>query len=209
MKFVNPSILWALPFALTPIIIYYLMRYRSLRVFWGANYVLERALERLRKKLYLDQIILIAIRVLVCLLVVFAFARPLSRSVGARISGSGRHHVVIADGSYSMRAGESGSTRWDRAKETMKNLVASWGRGEKWSLLLLGHSDSDSNSRRGQWVVEESTVKSREDAIAQIEALEPGETSSSIRRALQSVREKYGDHPLDVYLFADDQASAW
>lgn len=192
-----------------PIIIYYLMRYRSMRVGWGANYVLERALERLRKKLYLDQLILIAIRVLSCLLLVVAFARPISRTVGARISGSGRHHVIIADGSYSMRAGESGQTRWDRAKETMKKLVSSWGRGEKWSLLVLGQSGAREDSRRGKWVVEEATIKSQQDAISQIESLQPGESASSIRRALQDVREKYGADPIDVYLFADDQASAW
>ena len=58
MNFFYPSFLWALSLGAIPIIIYYLMRFRSLKVDWGATYVLERALQRLRKKLYLEQLIL-------------------------------------------------------------------------------------------------------------------------------------------------------
>ena len=46
MSFLNSGFLWALPLGAIPIIIYYLMRFRSLKIVWGANYVLERALEK-------------------------------------------------------------------------------------------------------------------------------------------------------------------
>lgn len=204
MTFVNPTMLWALFFGLTPIIIYYLMRYRSLREPWGANYVLERALDRLRNRWYLEQLILIMLRIVACLLLVFAFTRPLTES-GSEITGTGTHHVIVADGSYSMRAGEEGETRWDRSKEAMKELVGSWGRGEKWSLLLLG----DGEDKGGRWVVEEADIRSGKDAEERIEGLEPGQYSSSIYQGLQKVQSAYGEEKMDVYLFADDQATAW
>ena len=62
ISFVNPHLLWALPLAAAPVIIYFLMRFRAVAVPWGADYVLERALERLRKKLFLDQVLLMAPR---------------------------------------------------------------------------------------------------------------------------------------------------
>src|SRR5690349_5218584 len=120
MLFANPLLLWALPLGLIPIVIYYLLRFRSLSVTWGANYVLERALERLKRRLHLDQIILMALRVLACALIVLAFARPVLRRASATVAGSGIHHVLIVDGSYSMLAGAPGHRRWDAALEAMK-----------------------------------------------------------------------------------------
>ncbi len=209
MKFVNPTILWALFFGLTPIIIYYLMRYRSIREPWGANYVLERALDRLRKRWYLDQLILIILRVLACLLLIFAFARPLSESRSEDITGTGRHHVIVADASYSMLAGKKAETRWDRSKTAMKKLVGRWGRGEKWSLLLLGHGADAEGEAGGQWVVKGAHMTSQEKAKARIDDLQPGQHDSSIHEALQKVQSAYGDQKMDVYLFSGDQATAW
>jgi len=206
MEFVNSSLLWALFFGLTPIIIYYLMRYRSLRVPWGANYVLERALERLRKKLHIEQIILIALRTLACLFLIFAFARPISTS-GGTVS-SDLHHVLVVDASYSMRAGEQDRTRWDRAKEAMKELVSNWSRGEKWSLLRLGHGTGE-DGPPGTWLVEGASLQSQQEAKARIDELKPGEQDSNLRRAMERIREKYGGQKMDVYLFTDDQKSAW
>src|SRR5512143_2696965 len=108
MIFLNPMLLWVLPFALAPVIIYFLMRYRSLRVVWGANYVLERALARLRKRVNIDQIVLILLRTLAAAALVLAFARPAARLKSAAALDTGIHHVVLVDASGSMQAGEPG-----------------------------------------------------------------------------------------------------
>ncbi len=202
MSFLNPSYLWVLPAGLIPIIIYYLMRYRSLRVDWGANYVLERALERLRKKLYLDQIILLALRVLACLAIVLAFARPASRSKSATVTGTGVHHVLLVDPSYSQLAGPEGSSRWERATETMRQLVSTWGRGETWSLYVMG--------REPGWRVEGRTVASAADSRAVIDEIGIEEASSSLSKAMEAVAEKFpAGENVEVFVFADDQASTW
>ena len=64
MDFFHPGMLSWLPLGLIPIIIYYLMRFRSLKIAWGAEYVLMRALERLKKRTRLDQLLLLLVRVL-------------------------------------------------------------------------------------------------------------------------------------------------
>ncbi|MBF0245111.1 MAG: hypothetical protein HQL31_07540, partial [Planctomycetes bacterium] len=55
MNFLNGAFLYALPLGLIPVLIYFLLRYRSLKVTWGATYILERALGRIKKLLFLKQ----------------------------------------------------------------------------------------------------------------------------------------------------------
>ena len=201
MTFLHPQLLWALPFGLVPIIIYYLMRYRSLKVVWGANYVLELALARLKKRMYLDQFLLLALRTLAALALVVAFARPASYSRQAALSGSGVHHVLLVDASYSMLAGEAGRSRWERSREAMKQLLATWGRGERWSLCLLGDQP--------EWVVDGAAVSSPAQAAGIIDGLTIREAKASIARGLDAVQKKLAGQTADLYLFADDQAESW
>ena len=96
MQFHNGDFLWALSLGLVPIIIYYLMRYRSLKITWGANYVLELAMARLRKKFYLDQIILLALGVLSGASTVLFAAAVGTNSPGSagRLSASGARRTT-------------------------------------------------------------------------------------------------------------------
>lgn len=201
MRFINPGFLWTLPLAAVPIIIYYLLRYRSLKIVWGANYVLERALERFKKKLYLEQLLLIAVRVLACLALVVAFARPASEGGSATVSGSGVQHVLIVDGSYSMLAGERDQTRWDRAKAAMKGLTATWGRGEAWSLYLMGE--------RPRWVLDHAVIETPEKSAAVIDSLQTSESAAALAKAFEEVAARFPDGNVEVYIFADDQATTW
>ncbi|MDP6355757.1 MAG: BatA domain-containing protein, partial [Planctomycetota bacterium] len=197
--FLNPTYLYALPLGLIPIIIYYLMRYRSLKVVWGANYVLERALERLKKQLYLDQIILLALRTLVCLGLVLLFARPVARQHDSVVSSTGIHRVIILDGSYSMRAGETGNTRWDRSTEAMHELVKTWGRGEKWSLLLIG--------KEPEWIVDSAIVETPEASLELIRRIKTSESRAALAKSLEAAATKFANESVELYLFVDDQAS--
>jgi hypothetical protein len=201
MSLANPAILWALPLGLIPIVIYYLLRFRALKVVWGANYVLELALARLRRQLHWDQILLIALRVAACLLIVLAFARPVLRRRSVTVIGGGVHHIIVLDGSYSMLAGTAGSTRWDRNLEAIENLVSTWGRGERWSLYLL--------DRRPHWVVDDQRVESADQSLALLEPLQPAESAASLATAFSEIAEKTGDGPCEIFLFADDQATTW
>lgn len=201
MGFVHAGLLWLLPLGLIPIIIYYLLRLRSLRVTWGANYVLERAIEQLRKKIRLDQILLMALRILAMLLIVFAFARPVLSGREAKVSGTGLHHVILFDGSYSMGAAEGRETRLELAKEALSELIRTWGRGETWSLCLMGEES--------RWLVETQSIQSTEAALAELDALVLTEASTSVSRMLSDLAERFSGQPIELFIFADDQATTW
>ena len=228
MTFANPFILWALPLGLIPVAIYYLLRFRSLRVEWGANYVLQRALDRLKKRFHLDQLILLAIRTIACTLIILAFARPLTSSRSASVSGSGVHHVIVLDASYSMlaaaapltsdtttplpsgRASPPSSsttadsarpTKWHNALATMRRLIPTWGRGETWSFLVLGS--------KPVWLVDGATIQSPDEALAQLDRLRPEEATASLAAGLEEVARKFPRGGIELFLFADDQAITW
>jgi len=201
MSWANPAILWALPVGLIPIVIYYLLRFRALKVVWGANYVLELALARLRRRLHWDQMLLIALRTVACLLLVAAFARPVLTRQGGVVSGGGVHHVVVLDGSYSMLAGNERTDRWQRTLAALRALVSTWGRGEQWSLYFL--------DRQPHWVVDGRRVTTAEESLAELDWLAPAETNCSISAALSEVAERFPRGRAEIYLFVDDQATAW
>ena len=199
--FFYPSFLWALSLGTIPIVIYYLMRFRSLKVAWGATYVLERALQRLRKKLYLEQLILLALRVLVIVALVVAFARPLAPGRSATVTGTGVHRILVVDGSYSMRAGEGNATAWQQATDTMRELVATWGRSERWSLALIT-SDVE-------WIVDDQPIESTEACHEIIAELQPREAAAALAPALETILDRTGGRHTEIYIMADNQALTW
>ena len=178
VSFVNPHLLWALPLAAAPVIIYFLMRFRAVAVPWGADYVLKRALDRLRKKLFLDQILLRALRTLAAAAIVLAIARPVTsrQAAGGTVQGSGVHHIVVLDDSASTLARASGggaTTVWQKQKEILGKLVATWGRGERWSLLCAAGEP--------RWVKEYAEVTSPEESARVVDSLEPpGEDAAAV-----------------------------
>lgn len=202
MIFMYPALLWGLLLGAIPVIIYYLMRFRSLKVDWGAVYVLERALERLRKKLYLDQLILLALRVLAVMAMVAAFARPVSQTRTGAVTDTEVHRILLIDTSYSMLAVDSdGQTSLDRGKAILQALTATWGRGVRWSLCTAGPSI--------EWPVLNAAVDSVAGVQAPIAAVTAVEGPSSLAAALESVRTHSGGGQSEVYILTDDQASAW
>ncbi|GMV80714.1 MAG: hypothetical protein AMXMBFR7_18980 [Planctomycetota bacterium] len=201
MTWVHPALLWALPVALLPIAIYYLMRFRSLSVRWGAHYVLARALARYKKNLYWEQIVLLGLRALACAALVLAFARPTSSAPAETLSGTGVTRIVVLDASYSMLAGPEGSSRWSRTLDALRELAGQWGRGEEWSLYRMGETP--------RWLVERARVSDPLRTAEAFEGLEPDEASANLAQALGEIAARFPNEKVELYVCADDQASTW
>jgi hypothetical protein len=201
MNFVYPGILFGLLLGAIPILVYYLMRFRSMRVAWGADYILERAMARRRRKVYWDQIILLTLRALAVMALVAAFARPQSHKKQNVVTGSSVLRILLVDNSYSTLAGQSGQTVHDQAMDAMRELTSHWGRGEKWSLYAL-----DSHPR---WVVDQARVIDTARTLATLENLKVEETAVSLAAGLKAVLSHGIGQQREIYIFSDDQAAAW
>lgn len=196
------QLLWWLPLALLPVAIYYWMRRHPIAQSWGAQYVLNRALRKLKRRLINEHMLLLALRVLLALFLILAFARPaLKGRADDRLRHSGVHRVVVLDASYSMLAGDAGDTRWDSAQKALELLWAHWGRGESWS--LYGMDDTPG------WKVEYAVVGQDQEARAAVSRLRPGERPASLGQALQEIRGRFPLGDVELILLCDDQGLTW
>src|SRR5437016_6416948 len=100
--FTNPGFL-AVAGALVsaPIIIHLINRMRFKRIRWAAMEFLLKSQKRNRRRLIIEQLILLMLRCLLVLLAGFLVARYVGEALGIT-SGSGTTHVIMLDDSLSM-----------------------------------------------------------------------------------------------------------
>lgn len=152
LAFLNPLLLWALPLAAVPIIIHILNRRRFKKVPWAAMEFLLRAMKRNRKRMRLEQWIVLLLRVLAVLLLAMLVARP--QLGGGGLIGTRTHHVVVLDDSASMTQRSGSATLFDRAQDRVKALaddLAKTRTGDVFSIVRTSHGTQPDlwNSRVG------------------------------------------------------------
>ncbi|MBP8300749.1 MAG: BatA domain-containing protein, partial [Planctomycetes bacterium] len=121
IAFLNPMLLWALPLAAVPIIIHLLNRRRFQRVPWAAMTFLLAAMKRNRKRLRMEQWLVLLLRTLAVLLLVSLVSRP--QLGGGSLLGTRTHHVIVLDDSASMTQRAGSTTLFDRAQDRVRALA--------------------------------------------------------------------------------------
>lgn len=102
MNFAAPAVLWALPLVLVPIIIHLLQKRRFRRVEFSAMEFLFKAVRRTRRRVLLEDILLLILRTLAISLIILALARPNSADLPLVLGRDARAEVLILDASLSM-----------------------------------------------------------------------------------------------------------
>lgn len=141
MSFLNPFLLWALPLAAVPIVIHLLNRRRYRTVRWAAMEFLLRAMKRNRKRLRMEQWIVLALRTLAVLLLVLLVSRP--QVSGTILGGTTTHHVVVLDDSASMAHRAGIGTAFDAGKDAVAALaerLAEIRHGDVFTLALASNA---------------------------------------------------------------------
>ncbi|MBM4062872.1 MAG: hypothetical protein FJ265_17525 [Planctomycetes bacterium] len=120
LAFLNPLLLWALPLAAVPIVIHLLNRRRFRRVPWAAMEFLLAAMKRNKKRLRMEQWLVLLLRTLAVLLLVALVARP---QFGGGLLGTRTHHVVVLDDSASMTQRTGSTVLFERAQDRVRALA--------------------------------------------------------------------------------------
>ncbi len=137
--------------ASVPIIIHLLNRKRFRIVTWAAMRFLLAAQRQNRRRMRLEQILLLAVRTLLVLLVVLAMASVMPWAeafwswIGldggaAPAAHAGRtHKILVLDGSFSMALKKKGEdkTAFDRARDRAVAIIKGSPRGDSFSVLLM------------------------------------------------------------------------
>jgi hypothetical protein len=129
MTFLQPYLLWLLPFAALPVLIHLLNRMRFRTVHWAATSFLFSANRASTRYARLRQLLLLACRVLALLAMVLAVARPLAGGwAGWILSSSPDVVLILVDRSASMEARDArtGITRRQQALDQLAAAAASY-----------------------------------------------------------------------------------
>jgi hypothetical protein len=140
LAFLHPLLLWTLPLCAVPIIIHLLNRRRFHRVPWAAMEFLIAAMKRNRKRLRMEQWLVLLLRTLAVLLLVFLVSRP--QLGGGGLLGAKTHHVVVLDDSASMTQRSGSTVLFERAQDRVRVLAEDLAQrrgGDLFSVVRTSH----------------------------------------------------------------------
>lgn len=139
LPFVSPALLWWGLAASAPLIIHLLSKRKYRETTWAAMRYLMAAVKKSTRRIQIEQWLLLAVRTLILLLLAGAVAQPYLEQVGmGLIQGQRTHKVLVIDGSYSMAYRPGDKSIFERAKEVAQEIVDHSGKGDGFTLILMG-----------------------------------------------------------------------
>ena len=130
MRFGFPAALWALPLAALPVVIHLMSRRAARRLPFSDLTLLKAVDARARPKARLRELLLMAARCVLLAALILAAAAPARRG-DAAAAGSGLDLVLLLDASYSMRARDGVTVRFDAAREAGRRLLKRLASGDR------------------------------------------------------------------------------
>lgn len=204
LTFLNPLFLLGLLGASIPIIIHVVARRRIRKIEFSSLMFLRFLEGRKRRRFQLQQLLLLAIRILIITFFSLALARPTLRSETGFGERAKTTTVFIIDVSYSMGAvSAGGKTAIERAKETALKVLESLKEGDRASLILA--------SIQPEIIFDPPTFN-----LAQVEReikrIKPGHTPGFIAPALNRAYKILQTQTVpntEIYILSDGQKKAW
>jgi hypothetical protein len=200
---------WGLA-ALLPLLIHLWSRRRYREESWAAMTFLLAALRKNSRRIQIEQLLLLAVRIALMVLFALALADPLSL-IGGWVGGSSSgqtHLVLVLDSSYSMGYVAGVQSRFEAAKALAKELVQSSTQGDGFTLVRLGEPP--------RAVIAQPAFDPR-DALEELDNLELSHAGASLPATLAEVetvlRRAQESHPRlarrRVVVLTDLQQTTW
>ncbi len=170
---------------------------------------LKLTLRTNRRRLQLEQWILLAIRTLVILLLIFAVARPfLSGSAAASwLSLGGRtSRVILIDDSLSMSLTTAGESAFERATEQAATLIESIGSQDA---LTVVTTSSIASPMERDVTLNNDEATNLAGKVRKLEPTESANTWSATLSELADLLEGTAYSSKEVRIFTDQRASGW
>ena len=144
MPFINPLLFWlGLGGISIPILIHILNKRRYRIIDWAAMKFLLDALKKNRKRLQLEELILLLLRCLAVLLLGFALARFVGCDSAAGVFGGEKRTVVyVVDDSVSMGQKRGAETLFARMRADLKTELSHVSNGDQAMVLLTSQPDT-------------------------------------------------------------------
>lgn len=135
-----PALLWWLALAAAPVIIHLLSKRRHRETEWAAMRFLLEAVRKNSRRLRIEQLILLAVRMLILILVVIALAQLLLDDlVGFLRPRQPAHKIIVIDASASMGLVSRDETLFERARQTARAIAEQGRPGDVFNLVRLSN----------------------------------------------------------------------
>jgi hypothetical protein len=204
LGFGAPWMLWGMAAGSIPIVIHLLNKRKFRQTDWAAMRFLLAAIKKNKRRIELEQWILLAIRTLLILLLVGAMARPVLESLAPAVfAGERSHRVLVIDGSMSMSRKLTDQARFDRAKNLARQIVKEARRGDVLSVILMADPPK---------VIVGEPSPNLEQVGREIDLLNPGHTGTDLLATFGSLRRVLESSPLpnkEILFLTDLQRATW
>jgi hypothetical protein len=128
MTFLSPLLIWGTCLGAIPLIIHLLNRRRFRRVEWAPMHYLRLTIQRNRRRIQLEQLLLLLLRIALPVVLFFFLARPVINPTGLEQwlgTGGRTSQVVLIDDSISMGYTAGEAPAFQRALQAAAGLLAS------------------------------------------------------------------------------------
>ena len=211
--FLNPWMLLGAAAIASPILIHLLNKRRFKIVEWAAMDFLFQADKKNRRRVQLENFILLALRCLAMLLIALMLARPfLPSSITSVIQQSQKvERVLLVDDSLSQTVPRGNSTAFDDTKTTLKELIGRFAESSKtedW-LTLMVTSDPD-NPILANEPLTMATLGTLGESIDQLSCVDRSvDYSASLNRVSQYLTGQREAGGRALYVFSDLRQRDW
>jgi len=180
-----------------PIWLHLLKKHKTIPLPFSSLMFFERRTQSSIKHRRLRYLLLFALRTLLVVLIVLAFAHPYVRQTSTASRRQGEVTVLALDNSLSMRAGN----RLQQARQAAKSVVGGLRAGQRAQVLAFG----------ARVQVMSEVTDDHNPLNAAIDSIEPSDTRTSfaeLARSLRSISQSL-HLPLAVHLYSDMQQTGW
>lgn len=199
MTFLNPAVLFGLLAASIPIIIHLLNLRKLKKIEFSTLQFLKELQKNKIRKIKIKQWLLLALRVLIILAIVTAFARPtlVGVSIGGTTSAAKTTAIFILDDTFSMSVVDQNGSYFNQAKEAIKNILTQFEEGDEFGLVLVSHQPDEiemtSNLKKFEQEIEATNI-----------SFASGKLNNAIIKASQLIGDAKNFNK-EIYLFTDFQ----
>jgi hypothetical protein len=207
MAFLSPFLIWGMVLGAIPLIIHLLNRRRFRRVEWAPMHYLKLTIQRNRRRIQLEQLLLLLLRIALPMLMFFFLARPVLDPTGLErwLGGGGRtSQVVLIDDSLSMGCKAGDSSGFARAQQAAAVLLSGVRQEDRCTLLAASAPKSP--------LLHEVEGSRRDELTAAVASLSLGATHISWSTVLEGALEvlKSCTYPTkQLTILTDFRKSGW
>jgi hypothetical protein len=204
--FASLGMLWWGVLGGIPIVIHLLHKRKYRETTWAAMRFLLAAAKKNARRIRIEQLILLMVRVLILLLLVCALAQPYMKSFGTFFQADvPTHRIIVVDTSFSMAYQPAEFSRLDRAKEAAKRIVSASHQGDALNLVRIGTMPPR--------VIVQKPAFQKGEVLEEIENLEQSHESSDLIATLQDVAQLLNEAPeieqKEIIVISDFQRVSW